>query len=203
VKALLRVLIAVAALLSFVAIVELTVGWGSVFTQTNEAQDIEKSEPEPEPEPTRISSQGRYPPEPKSTGSTSSSRKTSSINDLLRGFSGFVREPNSAGGVDVDFIFTYQRTNPVKYLTFEVTPYNAVGDIAPSSIGQKSKTNIRYTGPLSKSDKTIFVTASNVWYNSTITEIHLTALTIEYMDPTIPVETIEVDRRYKREDSLF
>lgn len=92
-------------------------------------------------------------------------------------------EPNSAGGVDLNIIWTNESSKIIKYITFQVTPYNAVGDPQSSEIGDTSSFRGKLTGPMNPgvtygSD----TTWSNAWYNSTITKATLTEIDITYMD---------------------
>ena len=96
-------------------------------------------------------------------------------------------DPNSAGGVDVDI--TYRKTSDatdddIKYVWFTVVPYNRVGDAEASEIGGKSKTTIRYVGPIDDNEKHT-ITSECCWYNSDIDYAEIVKVEIEYMDGTI------------------
>lgn len=56
--------------------------------------------------------------------------------------------PNSVGGIDVGIQFFNLTDEPLKYVIFEVTPFNAVGDIVASEISQKTTEIIKVTGPI-------------------------------------------------------
>lgn len=94
-----------------------------------------------------------------------------------------VSRPNSVGGVDVEIGFQNLSEKTFKYVFFEVVPYNAVGDIAPSEIGGKVVSNLNFTGPVSPDDYE-YARWSNVWYNNTITCIEIAGVDILYMDGT-------------------
>ena len=109
------------------------------------------------------------------------------FSDYLSDLTISTSKPNSAGGVDVEIHFKHEgstATGDVKYITFTVVPYNAVGDVMSSEIGNKSKTNLRLTGPIAARKESGGIW-ENVWYNSTITRSIITGIKIEYMTGTI------------------
>lgn len=92
-------------------------------------------------------------------------------------------EPNSAGGVDVDFaVKNLDPRRTIKYLTLTVVPYNAVGDAVRSRIDGKSAATLRFTGPLAPGTTESYAGWSTVWYNATISCIALRRMEVEYMD---------------------
>lgn len=97
-------------------------------------------------------------------------------------------EPNSAGGVDISIDFRNLSSKTIKYITFSVTPFNAVDDPVFSEIGSKSTVNLKFTGPvnpaISKGEYSSAAWAT-VWYNSTIKYCKIDSVTIEYMDGEI------------------
>ena len=54
-------------------------------------------------------------------------------------------KPNSAGGVDVRIQFWNNSQQTIKYVYFDVTPYNRVGDKTRSEVGGKSLLSLRVT----------------------------------------------------------
>ena len=94
------------------------------------------------------------------------------------------RNPNSAGGVNVDILVTPVGPGIIKYAIFDVTPFNAVDDAVSSAIGGKSTMRLKVTGPL---DASASKTESwrNVWYNGTIAYVKIVAVELDYMDGTI------------------
>lgn len=102
-----------------------------------------------------------------------------------------VSRPNSAWGVDFKCSYANMSDRDIKYITFKVIPYNAVGDSVESTA------DIKITGPIGsgKRENTydIIRTCSeeNVWYNKTIVEVNINSVVIEYIDGQI-VE-LEVD----------
>lgn len=56
---------------------------------------------------------------------------------------------NSVGGVDVLIRWKNNSSKDIKYITFTVEPYNAVGDRVASSIGNKTTAYLEVTGPIS------------------------------------------------------
>ena len=98
-----------------------------------------------------------------------------------------VSRPNSAGGVDVFFGFRNMSEKVIKYITFEAVPYNAVGDIVYCEIRNYANFRGRATGPYEKGEGLAGNYNwywENAWYNSTITDVELKSIDIEYMDGT-------------------
>lgn len=105
----------------------------------------------------------------------------------------YPRDPNSAGGVDFVFKFENKSDKDIKYVDFEVVPYNAVGDKMSCTIKRKSDSRGRVTGPISPGqswgyDGRVF---ENAWYNYEITSTKLTEVLVTYMDGTS--QTIKQD----------
>jgi hypothetical protein len=93
--------------------------------------------------------------------------------------------PNSAGGVDFNIIWQNKSNKIVKYVTFEVVPYNAVGDVVECTIRNSSIFRGQVTGPIKKNKWNGYGTTwSNAWYNSTIKKIKVTEVDIDYVDGT-------------------
>lgn len=90
--------------------------------------------------------------------------------------------PNSVGGVDVYIIPRITSPKKIKYINFEVEPYNAVGDKVSSDIGEKSNAMVRVTGPLTFGDKVTMWSFSNLWYNNSIHCLELLSVNVEYID---------------------
>lgn len=66
-----------------------------------------------------------------------------------------VDDINSADGVSIKIFWRNESSKDIKYLTFSVTPYNAVGDKVSSYIGGKTTVNCKITGPLPTSSTQI------------------------------------------------
>lgn len=66
-----------------------------------------------------------------------------------------VDDINSADGVSIKIFWRNESNKDIKYLTFSVTPYNAVGDKVSSYIGGKTTVNCKITGPLPTSSTQI------------------------------------------------
>ena len=97
--------------------------------------------------------------------------------------------PNSAGGVDFEVSFTNSSEKTIKYITFYVTPYNAVSDPVASEIGGTVQAVLKGTGPFPTSPRgregLYELTWENVWYNKTIRLGQIDAVDIEYMDGSL------------------
>lgn len=93
--------------------------------------------------------------------------------------------PNSAGGVDLFIGYKNMSDNIIKYCSFTITPYNAVGDIVYSRIGNTSTVIARDEGPHSKGEG---IAGNynwywqNEWYAWNINTLVLDEIFIEYMD---------------------
>lgn len=77
------------------------------------------------------------------------------IKDKIRIGGAVVDDINSADGVSIQILWRNESNKDIKYLTFSVTPYNAVGDKVSSSIGGKTTVNCKITGPLPTSSTQI------------------------------------------------
>lgn len=107
-------------------------------------------------------------------------------------------EPNIVNGVDVLLNFFNTSHKTIKYVYFEVLPYNAVDDIVYSEINNDSYVSLKATGPIypdSPSCRTALDCKgySNVWYNSTIEYIRINQINIIFMDG----EEIRLDTKEK------
>lgn len=110
------------------------------------------------------------------------------IKDGYEGESLFITElipsiPNSAGGVDVRML----AINPsigkqIKYISLNVSPFNAVGDKVRGQIRYDSDRTVRATGPIEADGKERFYKWENVFYNPTIVCFEVNYLSVEYMD---------------------
>ena len=98
-----------------------------------------------------------------------------------------VSKPNSVGGVRVPIGHKNMSDKTIKYITFEVVPYNAVGDIMRCEIRDYANFGCQATGPYATGEGLAGNNSAYwdcVWYNSTITSVQLTNIDIEYMDGT-------------------
>lgn len=105
----------------------------------------------------------------------------SKASKYIKDFSGLTKEPNSAGGVDLELEFTNSNSKTIKYIYFTVTPYNAVDDVVSSEIGGKSTTKLRYTGPIRPNEKSSII-GDCIWYNVSIKYAIISQIDIQYMD---------------------
>jgi hypothetical protein len=91
--------------------------------------------------------------------------------------------PNSASGVDLHIVWQNTSSKTVKYASFTVQAYNAVGDPVSCTIRDYSEFSGRITGPVPPGgvrggDRYW----DSAWYNSTIVRARLTRIQIEYTD---------------------
>lgn len=116
-------------------------------------------------------------------GVVSNRISTKSEDDPLRIWYLKPSSPNSAGGVDVDAMFTNQSDKMIKYLRVTVVPYNAVMDPVHCHVRGRSSVTLEDVGPWVPNGTDIGGW-ENVWYNSTISYLSLERVEIEYMDGT-------------------
>lgn len=96
-------------------------------------------------------------------------------------------KPNSAGGVDLFIGFENKSEKVIKYITFDVIPYNAVGDPVKCDIRRRSLFGAKSTGPYNigeglEGDYSGYW--ENAWYNYHVETLSLNEINIEYMDGT-------------------
>lgn len=77
----------------------------------------------------------------------------------------------------------FYNTSPkvMKYIDFYVTPINAVGDAVADRITGKSRTGMRYTGPV-EAGKPKGGAFDPTWYNNSIKCVKVEEIEITYMD---------------------
>lgn len=95
-------------------------------------------------------------------------------------------EPNSADGVSVYIDWYCENTKEIKYIYFDVTPYNRVDDKQYCEIRYYSTRTCSLTGPFSEGSADCSYWDC-VWYNRDIDYIVLNSISIEYMDGTSQV----------------
>jgi hypothetical protein len=100
--------------------------------------------------------------------------------------------PNSAGGVDVSFQAVNVGEREIKYVSFGVIPFNRVGDVVSSSIGNRREFRGLYTGPLRSGQSISGLRWRNAWYNYSIVCAELKDLSVTFMDDS--VVWFELDR---------
>lgn len=100
------------------------------------------------------------------------------------GVNGWHSGHNSAGGWSIVWSFKNNTNKTIKYASFWFTPYNAVGDQVMCSIRRVSSDGIKYTGPLAPGGIHKGALWANAWYNSSIDNVYLTHVYVEYMDGT-------------------
>lgn len=91
---------------------------------------------------------------------------------------------DSAGGAVVKIYFNNSSKKTIKYISFNVTPYNAVGDVQRDSISGESTRWLKKTGPIEPMEKGYVEGGGwkGVWYNNSVTSATIDGILIEYMD---------------------
>jgi uncharacterized FlaG/YvyC family protein len=108
-------------------------------------------------------------------------------------YSASITDVNSVGGVDVQIVWHNISDKTMKYVTFNVIPYNHVRDIIYSEVGNRSSIGLRVTGPIDNGEPYYYYDEfsrdylggsqwETVWYNGTIWYFKITSIDIIYMD---------------------
>jgi len=94
-------------------------------------------------------------------------------------------EPNSASGVDVRMRYVNLSERPFKYFIITAAPYNGVGDMVYSTIGNESLERLNHTGPSNPfSTKRYGGRWETVWYNWSIKCTKIVSIETVFMDDT-------------------
>ncbi|QXE20043.1 hypothetical protein [Clostridium sp. 001] len=97
----------------------------------------------------------------------------------------YTSEPNVAGGVDLHITWINKSSKVVKYASFQVVPYNSVGDPQECTIRHDPSFKGKVTGPInpgeSYGENKVW---ENAWYNNTIVKAQINEIDITYMDGT-------------------
>lgn len=91
---------------------------------------------------------------------------------------------NFANGVDVRISWRNCSPKTIKYITFVVNPYNAVGDRVRCEITNSDSQWLQVTGPIEQSYVSKYYYWDAVWYNSTVKTLKFSSIEIEYTDGT-------------------
>ena len=125
------------------------------------------------------------------------------VQSLIKVYSVFVDEINSAGGVDMKIAWENTSSKTIKYVYFTVEAYNAVDDKVYCEIGEHNEFTGYSTGPFKAGYTTLIydpdddeyyvdVYWENCYYNSNIRYFVLTNIRIIYMDNS----EVEIDTDY-------
>ena len=98
-----------------------------------------------------------------------------------------VYAPNSVGGVDVGINIINTSNYAFKYVILTLVPYNRVGDIAPSHIGNRTNANIKIVGSIEPYADYLMSIWENVWDNGTIDCVKLENIEIMYMNDKVEI----------------
>lgn len=116
------------------------------------------------------------------------------VHEIIRVYELSVDDINSADGVDVKIAWINSSPKTIKYITFDVIPYNAVGDIVSCRIRNESNRRLKSTGPFATGEGDAYYSDylnkwyggiwETVWYNNTVVRLEFDKIEIEYMDGT-------------------
>lgn len=85
-------------------------------------------------------------PAPQPTTKTYSKQEVQSLIQILD----INTKLNSVGGAELDLVWKNMSDKTIKYITFTMMPYNAVGDLVKCEIRDTSIANCKVTGPIEK-----------------------------------------------------
>lgn len=112
-----------------------------------------------------------------------------------------VDQASSTTPVSVKFTFTNKTGKEIKYITFGIRPYNAVGDPVECTIRGVSLYDCQCTGPFAPDGKFGQI-LENGWYNTTIASAKIESAEITYMDNSI--ETLSSEQiRFSVKDTIL
>ena len=120
------------------------------------------------------------------------------VHEIIRVYELNVDDINSADGVDVEITWINKSDKTIKYIVFEVVPYNAVDDVVKCRIRNESNRRLQSTGPFATGEGDAYLYTSvfgdksewwggiweAVWYNNTVVRLEFNKIEIEYMDGT-------------------
>lgn len=109
--------------------------------------------------------------------------RINSIKSSIRITSCYLSEPNSAGGCDAHFYYVNKSKKTIKYVVFDASFKNNVGDFVTCDISNDASFRGQDTGPV-KTGKS----SGGVWdcaiYNWSATKLVINSVDIDYMDGT-------------------
>lgn len=106
---------------------------------------------------------------------------------------GWVRGVDQTSGttpVSAKFTFTNKTGKEIKYITFGIRPYNAVGDPVECTVSGVSLYDAKSTGPFAPNGK-FTQTLEHAWYNTNIASVKIESAEIIYMDNSTETLTPE------------
>jgi hypothetical protein len=89
--------------------------------------------------------------------------------------------PNSAGGIPVVLQFHNLSDKKVKYVYFDITPFNSVNDVTSCQVTGKSTVILQHEGFVDSGDRSDGKW-ENVWYNANIKTAIISKIRIVYDD---------------------
>ena len=133
-------------------------------------------------------------------------RTKEDVQSILKIVNADIYRIDSAGGVSVDIGWENTSDKTIKYITFEVCAYNAVGDPVRCQIRGEYNRNLQHTGPYGPGEKNYDINEwgrydscdyiwDNVWYNDTAETIKIFRVLIQYTDGsevTLTEEDVEM-----------
>lgn len=103
------------------------------------------------------------------------------VKSTIRVTSCYLSEPNSASGCDANFYYVNKSGKAIKYLVFDASFKNNVGDLVSCDIRSDASFRGKDTGPV-KDGRSSGGTWDCVIYNWSATKLVINSIDIEYMD---------------------
>ena len=104
------------------------------------------------------------------------------VQSIIKIKSAKVENINSAGGTDFSIEWINCSPKIIKYITFTVVPYNAVGDPVLDHYQYDATFRGQCTGPYNRMDGESPAYWRLAWYNNSIKTVKIVGIDIEYMD---------------------
>ena len=112
---------------------------------------------------------------------------------------GFI-EMNSANGIEPTIFIANNSGKAIKYVDFNVTFYNAVGDKVRNEIGNKYAQSLQIIGPIKPWTMDYFQWDS-VFYSPVVKRMYVKSATITYMDGSKKTVSIRKSFTYSQTDA--
>lgn len=107
---------------------------------------------------------------------------------------------NSVGGVEPAFFIVNNSNKTIKYVNFNITVYNAVGDKVYNDIGGYGNAKLQVTGPL-KPWRAKMYHWDAVFYDNAAYSVYVKEATVTYTDGT--KKTYSIKRSFKENDKTM
>ena len=114
--------------------------------------------------------------------------KAQEKNSPLVVLSAYTGYPNSVGGVDLTVRTLATSKKNIKYIVFDVTGYNRVGDKVAGEVRRKYSRSVQITGPIAYGASDTYKWGA-LWYDSTLSCAHINSASVTFMDGSSKIYT--------------